>query len=92
VRDPIALLLIDQSLPLVAGPDITAVARRLNPDVPNVALTGYADRADQGRITEAGITHVLTKPFPIDALLALARKLTTPADSETVELDTAAAQ
>jgi hypothetical protein len=35
---------------------------------------------------------VLTKPFPIDALLALARELTTPAASETVELDTAAAQ
>jgi PAS domain S-box-containing protein len=92
VRDPIALLLIDQALPLVAGPDITAAARRLHHNVPIVALTGYADRADQDRIPEAGITHVLTKPFPIDALLALARELTTPAASETVELDTAAAQ
>ena len=55
-------------------------------------MTGYADRADQDRMAEAGITRVLSKPFKIDALLALARELTAPRSVEAAALATAAAQ
>src|SRR4030095_1683528 len=95
-NEPIALLLVDQKLPNVRGLEIVAAARPQKPGLPIAVLTGYADRADQERLAQLGVTRVLAKPFGIDALLALTRELTeraaTPSTATTQTRGEAVAQ
>jgi PAS domain S-box-containing protein len=95
-NEPIALLLVDQKLPNVGGLEIVSAARRQSPGLPIAVLTGYADRADQERLAQLGVTRVLAKPFGIDALLALTRELTeraaTPSTATTQTRGEAVAQ
>ena len=70
----IALVLTDQSMPQVSGLELAELARSLPNAPPVVIITGYADKADKGRIAELGIGQVLSKPFRVEDLLEAVRK------------------
>jgi PAS domain S-box-containing protein len=65
----IGLVLTDQAMPQVTGLDIAATAQAIEPPVPVVILTGFADRADSSRLSQLGVAQLLEKPFRIDVLL-----------------------
>ena len=73
-HDDLALILTDQSMPQVSGLELAELARSLKDPPPVVIITGYADKADKGRIDELGVAKVLSKPFRIEDLLDAVRQ------------------
>jgi len=70
----LALILTDQSMPQVSGLELAELARSLADPPPVVIITGYADKADKGRIDDLGVSQVLSKPFRIEDLLEAVRR------------------
>ena len=67
------LILLDIQLPDIAG---TEVARRLKADgqthaIPIIAVTAFAMSGDRKTILDSGCDDYLSKPFNLQALLAL---------------------
>ena len=69
----IALILTDQSMPQVSGLELAELARSVKDPPPVVIITGYADKADRGRIDDLGVAQLLSKPFRIEDLLQAVR-------------------
>ncbi|MCF6508241.1 response regulator [Blastococcus sp. MG754426] len=62
--DAVALLLVDQRMPEMAGTELLAASRRLYPDARRVLLTAYADTDAAIRaINDADVHHYLLKPW-----------------------------
>ncbi|HEY6187760.1 MAG TPA: FAD-dependent oxidoreductase [Pyrinomonadaceae bacterium] len=63
-NDAVALLLVDQRMPLMSGVEFMKQAGGLFPDAKRVLLTAYADTDAAIRaINEAGVNHYLLKPW-----------------------------
>src|ERR1051325_9845011 len=63
-NDAVALLLVDQRMPLMSGVEFMKQAGDLFPDAKRVLLTAYADTDAAIRaINEAGVNHYLLKPW-----------------------------
>ena len=61
---PVALFLVDQRMPDMAGTDLLVEVRKLHPDACRVLLTAYADTAAAiAAINDAGVHHYLMKPW-----------------------------
>src|SRR5215212_1344400 len=61
---PVALLLVDQRMPLMSGVGFPAKAIELYPEAKRVLLTAYADTEAAIRaINEVGLNHYLMKPW-----------------------------
>ncbi|HET6446214.1 MAG TPA: FAD-dependent oxidoreductase [candidate division Zixibacteria bacterium] len=61
---PIALFLVDQRMPLMAGTDFLEQAQKFYPDSRKVLLTAYADtEAAIASINNIGLDHYLMKPW-----------------------------
>jgi two-component system, cell cycle response regulator DivK len=70
------LILLDIQLPDLTG---TEVARRLKADgrthaIPIIAVTAFAMSGDRERILESGCDDYISKPFNLQALLALVER------------------
>jgi thioredoxin reductase (NADPH) len=62
--DPVALLLVDQRMPHMAGTELLCEARKLHPDAMRALLTAYADTdAAIAAINEVELHHYLMKPW-----------------------------
>ena len=69
--DAVALFLVDQRMPQMAGTEFLARARKMYPDARKVLLTAYADtEAAITAINEVELDHYLMKPWhpPEDSL------------------------
>jgi CheY-like chemotaxis protein len=75
-------------MPRVSGLELAELARSLPDPPPVVIITGYADKADKGRIAALGVAQVLSKPFRIEDLLEAVRGNTR--DLAKASLDTVA--
>ena len=61
---PIALLLVDQRMPVMSGTDLLLEARKLCPDARKVLLTAYADTDTAiASINAVGLDYYLLKPW-----------------------------
>ncbi len=65
------IVLMDLSMPVLDGWEATAMLREddATRDIPIIALTAHAIRADRDRALEAGCDDVITKPFEFQELL-----------------------
>jgi CheY-like chemotaxis protein len=65
------IVLMDLSMPVLDGLEATAMLREddATRDIPIIALTAHAIRADRDRALEAGCDDVITKPFEFQELL-----------------------
>jgi CheY-like chemotaxis protein len=72
-RDEIALVLTDMGMPVMDGASTIRALMRVRPDVRIVATSGYGDEGARARATDAGIRHVLSKPYSADGLLRAVR-------------------
>jgi DNA-binding NarL/FixJ family response regulator len=61
---------VDLGLPDVSGAALCEVIHQFHPFLPVVVCSGQATSEDVGRVTEAGVRRVLSKPVDPDALLA----------------------
>lgn len=76
--DKVDIVLMDVQMPVMDGYEATRIIRRMPElaDLPVVALTAGAFKAQQDAAREAGMTEFIAKPFDVDAAITLIRKLT----------------
>jgi len=78
MRGEIRLILLDLTMPILGGAEAAAELRRIQPDTPIIAMSGYGDIEVMQRFTEAGVDDFLPKPFTPDQLAAKVRDLLSP--------------
>lgn len=64
----IACILLDLAMPRKSGPDALRDIRAIEPEVPVIICTGYADDASQAGLAEQRIEGFLHKPYTVDEL------------------------
>lgn len=73
-RQPVDLVISDFLMPRMNGVDFLRRVRELQPDVPRILLTGFADKENAIRaINEVGLYQYLEKPWNNEDLLLLVR-------------------
>jgi DNA-binding NtrC family response regulator len=69
-RDPgFDVLVTDLSMPGADGITLIQLAREIQPDLPAILLTGYAEQASSVAVVGGGNFHVLRKPVDSDRLV-----------------------
>ncbi|BAY94127.1 MULTISPECIES: response regulator [unclassified Tolypothrix] len=71
------LILLDILLPTISGMDVVRYLKQdaLTCNIPVVAVTALASREDQERILKAGFNAYLSKPYMIEELESVIRRL-----------------
>ena len=64
----IKAVLTDMMMPVMDGSSLIPILRKLNPDLPVVAASGYSP-AEQGGHPPLGVQHFLSKPYTAETLL-----------------------
>ena len=67
------LVLLDLTMPRLAGAEAALELRRIQPDIPIVAMSGYGDIEIMERFSGCRIDDFLPKPFRPDQLAAKVR-------------------
>lgn len=67
------LLLTDLKMPVLDGLELARQARRIDPELPIVVITGYAGADSVISALRLGVTDVLTKPFELSDLRTVVR-------------------
>lgn len=70
----ISFVLMDIKMPVMTGLEATRLIKKINPSLPVIALTAYAQTGDRQRILEAGCDEYLAKPVTPDLLRNLIDK------------------
>jgi CheY-like chemotaxis protein len=68
-REVIDLVLTDMMMPLMDGPALIQLVKKLKPDVPIVAASGLNSGHDALKLTSHWVTRFLAKPFSAETLL-----------------------
>lgn len=58
-----SLILMDIQMPVMNGLDATRIIRKLNEEIPIVALTAFAFNSDRDEFLEAGGSNYIVKPI-----------------------------
>jgi len=70
-QSDIALVLTDMAMPVIDGPALILALTRIDPNVRIIATTGNLSAAYMTKMTKAGVSHILTKPYTADHLLRM---------------------
>jgi CheY-like chemotaxis protein len=76
--DRVRLILLDLTMPILGGAEAATELRRIQPDIPIIAMSGYGDIEVLQRFGEAGVDDILPKPFTPDELAGKVRDALTP--------------
>lgn len=57
------VILMDINMPKMDGYEATAEIKRINPDIPIIAVTAYAFATDKERMLESGFNGYVSKPI-----------------------------
>lgn len=71
--DQVSLVLLDLTMPQLGGAEAALQLRRIQPQIPIVAMSGYGDTEVMERFSGARIDDFLLKPFNPDQLAAKVR-------------------
>ena len=56
-------------MPLMDGPALIQILRKMNPTLPIIAATGLAASEQVARVARQGVKHFLSKPYTATILL-----------------------
>jgi CheY-like chemotaxis protein len=76
--DQVRLVLLDMTMPILGGAEAATELRRVRPDIPIIAMSGYGDIEVMQHFSQAGIDDFLPKPFNPDQLVAKVRVALAP--------------
>lgn len=76
--DKVRLILLDLTMPILGGAEAATELRKIQPEVPIVAMSGYGDIEVMQQFSEAGVDDFLPKPFTPDQLAAKVRDILAP--------------
>lgn len=68
-------VLSDTTMPGLAGPDLVRELLKIEPHLPVVLTTGHSDLVSREKAWRLGALEYLAKPFRMDELAALLRRL-----------------
>jgi len=74
-QPPIDLVVLDLMLPMMSGYEICRSLRRLDLDIPIMALTARTLSEDKVQAFDSGVDQYMTKPFSLPELLSRVRNL-----------------
>ena len=74
-RDKIDVVLTDMIMPLMDGPSLIRILRRLNPAVRVIAASGMAAKGLVVESVQEGVKHFLAKPYTAELLLTTLRSI-----------------
>ena len=74
-QPPIDLVVLDLMLPEMSGYEICRALRRLDLDIPVLALTARTLSEDKIQAFDCGVDQYMTKPFSLPELLSRVRNL-----------------
>jgi len=69
-----ALLLTDQTMPVMKGIDLASEARVIAPNLPVVIMSGYFSRISPEKLAQIGHVNLLSKPFTNEELATAIHK------------------
>jgi len=69
------VVLSDTTMPGLAGPDLVRELLKIDPHLPVILTTGHSDLVSREKAWRIGAQEFLAKPFRMDELAALLRKL-----------------
>lgn len=72
----IALVFLDLTMPNLDGGKLAEVIRGLNPHVPILVASGYAEEEAMKHFTQSSISGFIQKPFQVEVLIAKIQELT----------------
>ncbi|MDA0746451.1 MAG: response regulator [bacterium] len=71
---PVDLVISDYLMPEMDGISFLAIVRKMNPDIPRIILTGYADKENAIKaINEVGLYQYIEKPWDNEDLRIIIR-------------------
>jgi two-component system, cell cycle sensor histidine kinase and response regulator CckA len=73
--DAVSLILLDLTMPQLGGAEAARELRRIHPNVPIVAMSGYGDVEVMERFSGTTVDDFLPKPFQPDQLAAKVRNV-----------------
>jgi PAS domain S-box-containing protein len=76
-----SLAIVDIQMPGLDGIQTIAALRRMAPDLPVIASSGYASVENRGDAAENGVRHFLEKPFSVEKLVRMAHAALTGAEA-----------
>ena len=76
-REKFDIVVTDLSIPEVSGFEVARTAKRLDPGVPVILVTGWGDQLDPQHLDESGVDLVVAKPFRTQDILSAIRKVST---------------
>jgi CheY-like chemotaxis protein len=74
-----SLAIVDIQMPGLDGIQTIAALRRLAPELPVIASSGYASVENRGDAAENGVRYFLEKPFTVEKLVRMAHAAMTGA-------------
>ena len=74
-QPPIDLVVLDLMLPMMSGYEICRTLRRLDTEIPVLALTARTLSEDKIQAFDCGVDQYMTKPFSLPELLSRVRNL-----------------
>lgn len=74
-KEPIDLLFTDLSMPEMSGWEVAHQTKKISPDTVIVLTSGWGKDFNQKQLAQHGVSHVLPKPVPFDALQSLVRRV-----------------
>lgn len=81
------LVITDYKMPQMDGAQFLTEARRINPDLPVIMISGLMNMPELIKVANIGVTLVLEKPFKTEELLEQVARFvrTSPADESTAQ-------
>jgi len=76
--DDVRLILLDLTMPELGGAEAASELRRMQPNTPIIAMSGYGDIEVLQQFSEAGVDEFLPKPFTPEELAAKVRDVLSP--------------
>jgi len=73
-REPIRVVLLDRTMPVLSGFDVLRDIRAIDPQVRVIMVSGYSEERAAGEAGATGLAGFLQKPFLPEDLIALVRK------------------
>jgi signal transduction histidine kinase len=70
-----AVLVTDLTMPAMRGTELAAEVRRTRPDLPVILMSGFSRPEEESRIQEAGFGALLHKPFKVEEIADLLRRV-----------------
>lgn len=78
VNPEISLVLMDINMPVMDGYEATSIIKKINSDLPVVALTAFANEAETNSYTGKGFSEFLLKPIDRNILFEIIIKILNP--------------